>query len=785
MGRLGQHPNIVTVYDSGITHGGQPYLLLELCPSSLAERLDQGPLTTEAACSAGAQIADGLAEAHDHQVVHGDLGPESVLIGQTGRFVVTDFGLGSGDVVPEDDVYDLGALLFTMATGHGPTGDAEVCRAELIDLDQPEIADIVAAAMAPAAEDRPTAADLGHQLQNRVDEFTPAQVTGTLFPADEPSGASITGTLFPIDESPSTNTAGTLFPAPPAHPAGSVQAPPLTTGVLEDLNSVPELGPGKPPSLLVVVMAELRRQAGLIAAALAVMVILGGATFFMLTRNSGLSVDSEDATGIEAVGGPEASLSGAANESADQSPGGAVGSLDAARPGDSVAASPTPTSVRISRLPTITAARPATTTRPSPTTTPRTTSTARVTTTTTGPSSTSTTSAVAVPNLVLYGANDAEEQLQNLGFTVARENQPSATRPVGEVTGQRPVGGTRLTIGSTVTLIVSSGPPVSTITIPAAVVGQSEAEATSTLTGAGFTNLAPAVTQPSATVPAGEVIGTTPAVGSSIPADTSVTVIVSSGPEAPTCVSVIGRTEADATERFEDAGMTVTTTTAEHATTPDGSVISCSVSGVTAALTVSSGPIPGLCSAAVGQPVTPFTARLEAAGYTVTSQGAPAPEAQGTITDCSRSGASVSLTFSEGPADPDPVCPAVAGLTEAEASAAVLAAGFDDVTITTAPSDTVAEGIAISCTASGTTATLVISSGPDQAELTVPTVVGEPVAAAVSTLTGLGLQVQTTEAPDDDVLAGVVISSNPAAGATVEPGDLVTLQVSSGPPPGQ
>jgi serine/threonine-protein kinase len=89
--------------------------------------------------------------------------------------------------------------------------------------------------------------------------------------------------------------------------------------------------------------------------------------------------------------------------------------------------------------------------------------------------------------------------------------------------------------------------------------GRSVAEASNILGQAGFT-----VTQrdeSSDTVDAGRVIGTDPAAGTTQPKGTTITLLVSSGPEQVTVPDVEGMSEAQATSELEDAGFVVDSST--------------------------------------------------------------------------------------------------------------------------------------------------------------------------------------------------------------------------------
>jgi len=87
------HPNVLVVYDVG-TYGDSPYLVTELLEGvSLRERLREGALPTRTAMDYAAQIAEGLAAAHEKGIVHRDLKPENIFLCRDGRAKILDFGL--------------------------------------------------------------------------------------------------------------------------------------------------------------------------------------------------------------------------------------------------------------------------------------------------------------------------------------------------------------------------------------------------------------------------------------------------------------------------------------------------------------------------------------------------------------------------------------------------------------------------------------------------------------------------------------------------------------------
>ena len=92
------HPNILSVHDTGIQNGTH-YIVTELLDgATLREKLSTGPLPPRRATEYAMQIAQGLAAAHETGFVHRDLKPENLFITKARRVKILDFGLAKQSV---------------------------------------------------------------------------------------------------------------------------------------------------------------------------------------------------------------------------------------------------------------------------------------------------------------------------------------------------------------------------------------------------------------------------------------------------------------------------------------------------------------------------------------------------------------------------------------------------------------------------------------------------------------------------------------------------------------
>src|SRR5262249_57291200 len=133
-----------------------------------------------------------------------------------------------------------------------------------------------------------------------------------------------------------------------------------------------------------------------------------------------------------------------------------------------------------------------------------------------------------VPNVVGLTQSAATTAITGANLVVGTVTTASSTTvPAGSVISQNPTAGTQIAVGSAVALVVSSGEP-GQILVPD-VVGLTQAAATIAISNAGLV-LGTVTPTPSATVPAGSVMSSTPPAGTGVAPGSAVALAVSSGP---------------------------------------------------------------------------------------------------------------------------------------------------------------------------------------------------------------------------------------------------------------
>jgi hypothetical protein len=152
------HPNIVQVYDAGedeLEGREVSYIVMEYVPGGDLKALIEknGPLPEKVLARTGADVASGLAHAHEEGVVHRDIKPQNILVGSYGNSKLADFGIARAldathatatgsylgtaaysspeqlrgeEITPKSDVYSLGCTLYEAAVGEPPFSGAPI-----------------------------------------------------------------------------------------------------------------------------------------------------------------------------------------------------------------------------------------------------------------------------------------------------------------------------------------------------------------------------------------------------------------------------------------------------------------------------------------------------------------------------------------------------------------------------------------------------------------------------------------------------------------------------------
>ena len=182
---------------------------------------------------------------------------------------------------------------------------------------------------------------------------------------------------------------------------------------------------------------------------------------------------------------------------------------------------------------------------------------------------------ISVPNTVGQTQAAAESAITTAGLVPGVENNVNSdTVPLGDVISQNPVSAAQVVSGSSVDLVISSGPAATTTVSVPNVVGDTQAAAESAITAVGLV-VGTITSVSSNTVAVGDVISQSPVAGTTAATGSAVDLVISSGPALIAVPNVVGLTQTSASSAITSAGLVVgTVTLACSRTVASGIVIS-------------------------------------------------------------------------------------------------------------------------------------------------------------------------------------------------------------------
>jgi eukaryotic-like serine/threonine-protein kinase len=525
------HPNIVGIFDRGEWNGTY-YIAMEYVAGRSLKAIvrEQGPLDPTTAIDIVVQILRAARFAHRRGVIHRDLKPHNVILDEEGRARVTDFGIaraGASDMTltgsimgtaqylsPEQaqghmvsetsDLYSIGVILYELLTGVVPfEGETAVAIAFKQVSADPRPPSERNPALAPSLD----AVVLRALAKDPAARYADAQeLIVALEHEREALGAYTAAHTVAV---PGGHVHHARAPVSPA--AGGLLLAPAELG--EEYAPPAPRGDGR------------RRRAllwGLGAVALAAAVAL-----VVLLTQPGSSV------GVPDVVGQSEQAAGAALRQAGLNPVASLASSATVPSGLVVSQSPQAgaDAKKGARVNIVVSQGPA---------------------------------SAALTDVDGLSAAKAAAQLRKAGFKPTTKAQASSSVKTGLVIATEPPAGTEIQVGSSVTLLVSSGP--APVRVPD-LVGQSQAAAEADLSNAELA-VGTVNQKVSSTQTAGTVVAQSPTAGSSLHAGEKVGLTVAQAPKQVTLPNLVGAAEAAAVAALKHIGVNaskVTRATGEQA----------------------------------------------------------------------------------------------------------------------------------------------------------------------------------------------------------------------------
>ena len=599
------HPNVVNVYDVGQDRGLY-YMVMELVEGiTLKDYIQKkGKLSAKETISISIQMVTGIQAAHNRHIIHRDIKPQNIIISKEGKVKVTDFGIArattstqtisasvmgsvhytspeqarGGRVDEKSDIYSAGITMYEMITGHVPfDGDSTVSVAlkhlqeEIVSPSKevPGIPYSLECIIMKCTQKNPERRyhdceslllDLKRSLVDPDGDFV---ITGSVAAAAPDSDRTVVMSTEELEQLQNQryDDEDDEYDDDYDEDEYDDEDEEDDDDYQEERRKKKDVNPDTKK-----IMRILLIVAGVIVALLVIFLVGNAVGVFSgpgITATTEKQVDVPDVRGMtedearDELNDKNLGMRVSGREASDEYDEGEIISQD---PGDGE---------KVDEHTTIEVV------------------------VSTGPE----TKMVKVPNVVDAKEADAEKEIEDAGLIVKKEFEASDDVDAGRVISVSPDAGTEVEEGSEVTIVVSTGPETKMVPVPK-LVGREAADAEAALTSAGLVG---SVTEQYSDEPAGQVISQSPLEGEQVEEGSTVSYVVSLGPETKTVTVpnlTTGMTREEAEQALTAAGLKVgTVTEANSSSITPGYVMNQTISpgtevaeGTAVGFTVSIGP---------------------------------------------------------------------------------------------------------------------------------------------------------------------------------------------------
>ena len=599
------HPNVVNVYDVGQDRGLY-YMVMELVEGiTLKDYIQKkGKLSAKETISISIQMVTGIQAAHNRHIIHRDIKPQNIIISKEGKVKVTDFGIArattstqtisasvmgsvhytspeqarGGRVDEKSDIYSAGITMYEMITGHVPfDGDSTVSVAlkhlqeEIVSPSKevPGIPYSLECIIMKCTQKNPERRyhdceslllDLKRSLVDPDGDFV---ITGSVAAAAPDSDRTVVMSTEELEQLQNQryDDEDDEYDDDYDEDEYDDEDEEDDDDYQEERRKKKDVNPDTKK-----IMRILLIVAGVIVALLVIFLVGNAVGVFSgpgITATTEKQVDVPDVRGMtedearDELNDKNLGMRVSGREASDEYDKGEIISQD---PGDGE---------KVDEHTTIEVV------------------------VSTGPE----TKMVQVPNVVDAKEADAEKEIEDAGLIVKKEFEASDDVDAGRVISVSPDAGTEVEEGSEVTIVVSTGPETKMVAVPK-LVGRQAADAEAALTSAGLVG---SVTEQYSDEPAGQVISQSPLEGEQVEEGSTVSYVVSLGPETKTVTVpnlTTGMTREEAEQALTAAGLEVgKVTEANSSSITPGYVMNQTISpgtevaeGTAVGFTVSIGP---------------------------------------------------------------------------------------------------------------------------------------------------------------------------------------------------